>query len=71
MLVRCVLDNAYAVMMLYTVAGRRYVLDKLPQGQLLEIRGLMLERLNRHRDALRLYVHDMKDVDLAEAYCDR
>ncbi len=48
-----------------------YVLDKLPPGELLEIRALMLERLGRHREALRLFVHAMHDLPAAEAYCDR
>lgn len=48
-----------------------YVLSKLGQGQLLEIRALMLERLGRHREALSVYIHDLKRIDLAEQYCDR
>ncbi|WIA17457.1 hypothetical protein OEZ85_014302 [Tetradesmus obliquus] len=48
-----------------------YVLAKLGQGQLLEIRALMLERLGRHREALSLYAHDLAAMPLAEAYCDR
>lgn len=48
-----------------------YVLSKLGQGQLLEIRALMLERLGRHREALSVYIHDLKAIDLAEQYCDR
>ncbi len=48
-----------------------YVLAKLPPSSLLEIRALMLERLGRHREALTLYVHGLKDLQLAEAYCDR
>ncbi|GIL49841.1 hypothetical protein Vafri_6156 [Volvox africanus] len=48
-----------------------YVLDKLPLGELLEIRALMLERLGNHREALRLYVHALRDLAAAEAYCDR
>ncbi|KXZ52313.1 hypothetical protein GPECTOR_10g945 [Gonium pectorale] len=48
-----------------------YVLDKLPPGELLEIRALMLERLGCHRDALRLYLHALRDLGAAEAYCDR
>ncbi|GLC77792.1 hypothetical protein PLESTB_000955600 [Pleodorina starrii] len=48
-----------------------YVLDKLPQGELLEIRALMLERLGSHREALQLYVHALRDLAGAEAYCDR
>jgi hypothetical protein len=31
----------------------------------------MLERLGRHREALVLYVHGLKDLNAAEAYCDR
>lgn len=31
----------------------------------------MLERLGRHRDALRIYVHCLHDMPAAEAYCDR
>jgi hypothetical protein len=41
------------------------------QGQLLEIRALMLERLGRHREALSVYVHDLGAMPLAEEYCDR
>ncbi|KAF5838923.1 hypothetical protein DUNSADRAFT_1939 [Dunaliella salina] len=48
-----------------------YVLTKLPPGQLPEIRALMLERLRRHREALSLYVHDLRSLSAAEAYCDR
>lgn len=33
--------------------------------------ALLLERLGRHREALRLYVHGLHDLQLAEAYCDR
>jgi ABC-type hemin transport system ATPase subunit len=40
-------------------------------GELPEIRALMLERLGRHREALVLYVHDLHDLNAAEAYCDR
>jgi len=31
----------------------------------------MLERLRRHREALTLYVHDLRNLGAAEAYCDR
>jgi hypothetical protein len=31
----------------------------------------MLERLGRHREALSLYVHQLRDLALAEQYCDR
>ncbi|KAF6257282.1 hypothetical protein COO60DRAFT_26268 [Scenedesmus sp. NREL 46B-D3] len=48
-----------------------YVLSKLGQGQLLEIRALMLERLGRHREALSVYIHDLRAMRLAEEYCDR
>ncbi|MEW5314407.1 MAG: hypothetical protein WDW38_005909 [Sanguina aurantia] len=48
-----------------------YVLSKLPQGRLLEIQALMLERLGRHREALTLYVRELQDMQLAEEYCDR
>ncbi len=40
-------------------------------GELPEIRALMLERLGRHLEALRLYCHVLEDIPLAEAYCDR
>ncbi|KAK9844012.1 hypothetical protein WJX81_001849 [Elliptochloris bilobata] len=42
-----------------------------PKGGFLELRALLLERLDRHMDALRIYVHSMKAPRLAEAYCDR
>jgi hypothetical protein len=48
-----------------------YVLSQLPPDSLLEIRALMLERLNRHSEALQLYVHGLHNLGLAEAYCDR
>ena len=48
-----------------------YVLSKLPPDSLLEIRALMLERLDRHQEALSLYVRGLKNLGLAEAYCDR
>jgi hypothetical protein len=38
---------------------------------LLQVRALMLERLGRHREALALYVHTLRDLPLAEQYCDR
>jgi hypothetical protein len=41
------------------------------QGQLLEIRALMLERLGRHKEALSVYVHELHSMKLAEEYCDR
>jgi hypothetical protein len=37
----------------------------LLQGQLPEIRALMLERLGRHRDALAVYVSDLRRLTLA------
>ena len=48
-----------------------YVISKLPQNALLEIRALMLERLGRHREALILYIHGLHSLSLVEAYCDR
>lgn len=50
---------------------RRYVLSKLPAGGLPEIRALMHERLGLHVEALHMYVHVIRDLPLAEAYCER
>ncbi|KAK9829459.1 hypothetical protein WJX72_005979 [[Myrmecia] bisecta] len=47
------------------------LLSVLPSHSAPEIRALLLERLGRHSEALQIYVHRMKDVKKAEAYCDR
>ncbi|KAI3425935.1 hypothetical protein D9Q98_007907 [Chlorella vulgaris] len=39
--------------------------------RLLEIRAALLERLGRHTEALRIYVHRLHQPAAAEAYCDR
>uniref|UniRef100_A0A1D1ZMX2 CNH domain-containing protein n=1 Tax=Auxenochlorella protothecoides TaxID=3075 RepID=A0A1D1ZMX2_AUXPR len=47
------------------------LLALLPSHQLLELRAAILERMGRHHEALRLYVHQLGQPAAAEAYCDR
>ncbi|PRW34079.1 glycoside hydrolase isoform A [Chlorella sorokiniana] len=47
------------------------LLRVVPQQGLLELRAALLERLGRHTEALRIYVHRLRQLPLAEAYCDR
>ncbi|KAK9866881.1 hypothetical protein WJX84_002836 [Apatococcus fuscideae] len=47
------------------------LLRVVPTTSLLEIRALLLERLGRHHEALRIYVHQLDSPLLAEEYCDR
>jgi hypothetical protein len=46
------------------------VLRALPPQYLHEY-ALLLSRLGRHEEVLRIYVHRLQDIALAEAYCDR
>ncbi len=47
------------------------LLRSLPLTSLHEVRAVLLERLERHRDALRILVHALHQPRLAEEYCDR
>eukprot|EP01025_Chloroclados_australasicus_P060217 TRINITY_DN770_c0_g1_i4.p1 TRINITY_DN770_c0_g1~~TRINITY_DN770_c0_g1_i4.p1 ORF type:complete len:1021 (-),score=156.04 TRINITY_DN770_c0_g1_i4:413-3475(-) len=50
----------------------RRLMQHMPAGSyLLEIRALLMEKLGQHKEALRVYVHELKAPQLAEAYCDR
>jgi hypothetical protein len=46
------------------------VLKALPQQYLHEY-ALLLSRMGRHEEVLKIYVHKLKDIPLAEAYCSR
>ncbi|BDA43540.1 Vam6/Vps39-like protein [Coccomyxa sp. Obi] len=52
-------------------AQRILLVVPLEDKRFLEIRALLLEHLGRHQEALEIYVHQMKEPRLAEAYCDR
>lgn len=45
------------------------MLSKFPFDSLLEERAILLSRINRHGQALNIYVSKLKRTDLAEAYC--
>jgi len=45
------------------------LLSKLPFDEMYEERAILLSRINRHAQALSIYVHKMKRPDLAEKYC--
>ncbi|WFD34667.1 Vacuolar morphogenesis protein 6 [Malassezia cuniculi] len=46
------------------------LLKQAPSDQL-AVRATLMGRLGRHDDALRIYVHDLKDPDAAARYCER
>jgi tetratricopeptide (TPR) repeat protein len=45
------------------------MLSKFPFDSLYEERAILLSRINRHSQALNIYVHKLKRPDLAEQYC--
>lgn len=47
------------------------ILSRLPDGELLEERAILLGRLAKHEAALRVYAQKLADDSMAEAYCDR
>lgn len=47
------------------------LLRLLPSNGFWEMKARLLERLGRHLDALRIYVHKLKSHSRAEEYCDR
>ncbi|KAL4430543.1 hypothetical protein ABPG77_005783 [Micractinium sp. CCAP 211/92] len=58
------------------ILGSRFLdcealLRVVPQRRLLEVRAALLERLGRHTEALRIFVHGLRSPTQAEAYCDR
>ena len=48
----------------------RNLLNHFPDG-FFEERALLLGRLGRHEEALAIYIHVLKDIDMASLYCKR
>ena len=46
------------------------ILTKFQATSLYEERAVLLRRAGRHEEALRIYVHDMGELDMAKSYCD-
>jgi len=45
------------------------ILTKCPFDDLYEERALLMSRLGEHEEALSIYAHKLKDVEMAENYC--
>jgi tetratricopeptide (TPR) repeat protein len=46
-----------------------WMLSQLPETEMLEERALILRRLGKHREALGIYVNELKDKEMALEYC--
>jgi hypothetical protein len=47
------------------------MLSKFPMESMFEERAILLSRINRHSQALNIYVHKLHRPDLAEKYCEQ
>ena len=64
-------EEAYTTLLDFLVGSTHYrpykLLSKLKGGDMPAARAILLGRLGRHEEALRIYVYDLKDFSGAEA----
>lgn len=65
----------YQRLLVFLDASQHYranrLLAQIPSDDMTEVRAILLGRMGKHEDALRLYIYQLKDHAAAERYCSR
>lgn len=66
-------DESYSRLVRYLNESHQYranrLLGKLPPDAMLEARAILLGRMGKHEEALRIYIYRLKDYAAAEKFC--